>query len=381
MSSPQRVLIVVSFANLAGAQIAAVRLARGLRDRGHDPKVIFLYEQGPVVGADHPYEVVLPKASPGVGGYVRIAVRLWQIIRQEKPDVVLTFLPLANVLGQAAALTNGIRRRMVSHRMPIHTASSLLRRLDLLWAWLGVYTGVVAVSESVRATCCHYPENLRERVVVVHNGLRDFRPSTLTREEARRRFNITGDRTVMVAMGRLATQKNYPFMLKLMSRLDKVQLVIAGDGSLRPQLEKQIKEYGIADRVRLIGSVARQDIPDLLAAADIFIQTSLFEGQSNSILEALHAGVPVLANDIPEQRETLADADGATAGRLLPIDDLDAWTAAVNELASSTAAVAGAKETARRRAELFKFDRMITGLEKALALAPEPAQAGRPVTP
>jgi glycosyltransferase involved in cell wall biosynthesis len=366
MSGPQRILVVVSFANLAGAQIAAVRLARGLRDRGHDPKVIFLYEQGPVVGADHPYEVVLPTASPGIGGYIRIAMRLWQIIRREKPDVVLTFLPLANILGQAAALTNGVRRRMVSHRMPIHTASSFLRQMDLLWAWLGVYTGVVAVSESVRATCCHYPEDLRKRVIVVHNGLRDFRPSALSRDQARRRFDITGSRTVMVAMGRLARQKNYPFMLRLMARLDNVQLVIAGDGSLRPELEKLIKEYGISDRVRLIGSVARQDIPDLLAAADIFIQTSLFEGQSNSILEALHAGVPVLANDIPEQRETLADADGDTAGRLLPVDDLDAWTAAVNELASNTTAVAGAKATAKRRAEIFNFDTMINGFEQAL---------------
>lgn len=367
MSSSQRILIVVSFANLAGAQIAAVRLARGLRDRGHDPKVVFLYEQGPVVGADHPYEVVLPTASPGVGGYCRIAARLWQIIRREKPDVVLTFLPLANVLGQAAALTNGVRRRMVSHRMPIHTAGSFLRQMDLLWAWLGVYTGVVAVSESVRATCCHYPENLRERVVVVHNGLRDFRPSALTREEARRRFNIVGNRKVMVAMGRLARQKNYPFMLKLMSRLDTVELYIAGEGPLRPQLEQLIKDYGIADKVRLMGAVARQDIPDLLAAADIFIQTSLYEGQSNSILEALYAGLPVLANDIPEQRETLAEADGTTAGRLMPVDDLDAWTAAVNELASSTTVVAGAKETAKRRAEIFKFDTMISGFEQALA--------------
>src|SRR5688572_14096083 len=101
MIRSQRILIIVSFANLAGAQIAAVRLARGLRDRGHDPKVLFLYERSRLTGADHPYEVVLPIAEPGAVSYLRIAFSLMRIVRREKPDLVLTFLPLANVLGQA----------------------------------------------------------------------------------------------------------------------------------------------------------------------------------------------------------------------------------------------------------------------------------------
>lgn len=368
MSDARRILILVSFANLAGAQIAAVRLARGLRDRGHLPKVVFLYQQGELVGADHPYDVLLPTARPGASGYARIAVELMRVVRREKPDLVLTFLPLANVLGQIAARAAGIERRIVSHRMPINTATPLLRQLDLAWAWLGVYTGVVAVSESVRATCSRYPARLLARTSVVHNGLRDWQPSALGRDEARRRFAVADGRTVLVAVGRLAKQKNYPFMLKLLARLDNVVLLIAGSGPLRPELEAQIAAQGCADKVRLLGAVPRDAIPDLLAAADIFIQTSVFEGQSNSILEALQSGVPILAHDIPEQRETLADPDGSVAGMLLPLEDEDAWVAAIRRLGRDTAAVGAARETAARRAALFHFDAMVTGFERALAL-------------
>lgn len=366
MTGAQRILIIVSFANLAGAQIAAVRLARGLRDRGHDTKVIFLYEQSRLVGADHPYEVVLPSARPGVAGYLRIAYDLARIVKREKPDLVLTFLPLANVLGQAAARLMGIDRRIVSHRMPINTASPFLRRVDLLWAWLGVYTGVVAVSGSVKATCCNYPERLLKRTVVVHNGLRDWHASALSREQARRRFDISLDKTVLVAVGRLAKQKNYPFMLKLMQRLENVELVIAGDGALRPEIEGLISEFGIAGKVKLLGSVARNDVPDLLAAADIFVQTSLFEGQSNSVLEALHAGVPVVAHDIAEQRETIADPDGTVAGALVALNDVEAWVAAIERLRDDPVSAGKAREMASRRAKLFQYEAMIAGFERAL---------------
>jgi len=374
MTDPLRILIVVSFANLAGAQIAAVRLARGLRDRGHDPKVIFLYEQRPVDGADHPYEVVVPKAKPGAAGYLRMGFDLAKIIKREQPDVVLTFLPLANVLGQAVARLSGIRCRIVSHRMPVNTASPLLRRMDLAWAFLGLYTGVVAVSESVKLTCRKYPEWLLKKTVVVHNGLRDFHPSKLTHEEARRRFDVPEGKTALVAVGRFAKQKNYPFLLSLMPRLDNVLLLIAGDGPLRPELEQQIRDLGIEDKVRLLGAVHRDDVPDLLAAADIFVQTSLYEGQSNSVLEALQAGVPIVAHDIAEQRETIEGENGMLAGALVPLNDVNAWVKAIEGLRASPEAVTGAHENALRQAAMFTYDRMISGFEHVLRTAVAPVR-------
>jgi glycosyltransferase involved in cell wall biosynthesis len=361
-----KLFIVVSFANFAGAQIAALRLARGLRDRGHDPRVIFLYQQASVDSPDHPYEVLVPKVKPSPPDYLRMAGKLASLVRAEKPDLVLTFMPLANVIGQATARATGVRQRVVSHRMPVGAATPLMRRLDGIWAKLGVYTQVVAVSDSVRDSCAHYPAKLLGHTSVVHNGLRNWQASNLSQAEARAKFGIPEGKFALVAVGRFAGQKNYPFMLKVMSRLDKALLLVAGEGPLRPEIEEGIRTLGIGDRVRLLGPVARPDIPHLLAAADVFIQTSTYEGQSNSILEAMQAGTPILAHDIPEQRETIADADGAAAGALLPLEDLDAWVAAAERFRSDPSAVAAAKTVGARRSQLFTYDAMVAGFEKAL---------------
>jgi glycosyltransferase involved in cell wall biosynthesis len=365
MKAGRRILIIVSVANLAGAQIAALRLARGLAERGHRVKVVFLYERDRISEPDHPYEVLLKKAAPGAADYLRIAVDLNRIIRRERPDVVLSFLPLANVLGQAAALGAGIRRRIVSHRIPVNTAGAVMRRLDTLWAWLGVYGDVIAVSEGVKATCQHYPARLKARTEVVHNGIRAWRASRLTREEARSRYGVSADALVLVAVGRLATQKNYGLLLDVMQRLDRAALLIAGEGPERPALERDIARRGLAGRVRLLGVVPQTEIPDLLTVADIFAQPSIFEGQSNAVLEALQAGVPVIAQDVPEQRETIAEADGAVAGVLVPVGDIGAWVAAIARL-SDESEVAAARAVAARRADLFTYEAMIDGFERVL---------------
>lgn len=364
--SGRRILILASFANVAGAQIAALRVARGLRDRGHDPRVVFFYEVNPISAPDHPYEVLRATSTPGPRAYLSMIGALGRVMRRERPDLVLTFMPLASVVGQAVALMGGARRRVVSQRVPVATIRPLWRALDMLWAWLHVYTDVVAVSESVRQGCRGYPGWLWRRTVVVYNGIFGWRPSTLSREAARRRFDVPETALALIAVGRLAPQKNYGLMLRVVQRIDNAILLVAGEGAERASLERTAAELGVAERVRFLGAVRRDEVPDLLAAADLFVQSSTFEGQSNAMLEALETGLPVVAHDVPEQRETIAEPDGATAGALVPLGDVDAWVAAIERLRDDPAAVRSAREVAARRARQFRYDEMIGGFERVL---------------
>ena len=365
MTRARRILILVSFVNLAGAQIAALRLARGLRDRGHDPRVVFLYEVVPIPNPDHPYEVLLD-GRPSATGYLSLIGAVTRLVRQDRPAVVLTFMPLASVIGQAAATILRTRRRVISHRVPVATIRPLWRVLDMIWAWLGVYTDVVTVSDSVRQGCRGYPAWLRRRMVVVHNGLFDWHPSRLDRAAARQVFGAPQDALVLAAVGRLAPQKNYGLLLRVLQRLDDVHLLIAGEGGDRKALETLARELGVSARVRFLGSLPRDAVPNLLAAADVFVQSSNFEGQSNALLEALQAGVPIVAHDILEQRETIADDDGTAAGALVPLNDVDAWVSAIERLRHDPEVVRAAREIAARRSQLFGFDRMVGGFERVL---------------
>jgi glycosyltransferase involved in cell wall biosynthesis len=361
------VTIIVSFADFGGAQLAALRLAGGLREAGHNPEVLFLYEKSRIDRPDHAYAALVPKPRLGITGYIGVALKLIRQLREERPKRVLTFLPLAHIFGQTAALLAGTRQRIVSHRTPVNTIGITMRVLDMIAAWAGIYTDVIAVSESVRSSCRHYPVRLRRRTVVVHNGIRGWRPSSLTREEARKRFAVRDDAFALVAVGRLAKQKNYSLMLEIAARVENVQLLIAGDGPMGQELAAAVERAMLGYKVRFLGAVAREDVPDLLRAADLFLQTSTYEGQSNSVLEALESGVPVVAHDIPEQRETIAEEDGAAAGALVPLNDVGAWVAAIENLRDNETAVRRAREIASRRAQMFSYETMIAGFERALA--------------
>jgi glycosyltransferase involved in cell wall biosynthesis len=364
MMSARRILILGSFMNLAGAPLAALRLAHGFAGRGHAVEAVFLYEKAPMAAPDHPYRVLLDQNSPGPVGYLRLVWRTFALIRSERPDAVITFLPLANVLGLFLAWLLRVPSRIASHRVTVDSTHPLLQRIDALLMRFGVYTDVVAVSEGVRQSCRLYSASDRDRVDVVHNGLLGFRPSALTRAQAREAFGLPADRFVILAVGRLSAQKNFGFLVTLAARCPDALWIIAGEGPQRDELSARVAASGLEDSVRLLGAVPRARMPDLLAAADLFAQPSLFEGQSNALLEAMSAGLPSISTDIPEQRETLAEPDGAVAGALLPVDDVEAWTLATSRFMGDAGARSAARDVAARRAALFTFDRMMDGFER-----------------
>lgn len=369
---PHRVLVINSFTNSGGSQQATLRLARQLKVRGHEAQAWFLYRKGALIdaadGAGGAIQVVVDKARLSVLDLVGLPFRVLERFRSFRPDTVITFLPFASVVAQPLAMMTGVRKRISSHRVPGTAYSPVLRALDRLFGTIGIFTHIICVSDAVRDSFAAYPEAYRKRLGVIHNGI-EWAGSTTERDAIRAEHRLDDGSFVVLGVGRLCEQKNFGLALEAIARTPGTRLVIAGDGPDQAALEKQAADLGIASRVTFLGRQPAQTVADLLAGCDAFILTSTFEGQSNALLEAMHAGCAILASDIDMQRETLDRGDGSAAGFLLPLGQPEAWSQALTKLRDDRAL---RDELSRRALHLvetrFSLGRMVDKFESTIGM-------------
>jgi glycosyltransferase involved in cell wall biosynthesis len=134
-----------------------------------------------------------------------------------------------------------------------------------------------------------------------------------------------------LAMGRLHPNKGFDVLLAALAKLPDVYLWLAGEGALRPELERQAARLGLADRLRFLGW--RSDVPALLAAADLLVCPSRQEPLGNVVIEAWAAGLPVIAAASDGPSELIEE--GRT-GLLVPIEDAEALAAAIGQVVAGT---------------------------------------------
>ena len=165
-----------------------------------------------------------------------------------------------------------------------------------------------------------------ERVHVLRNGvdLALFRPAD--RDAARRALDLT--RPTLLAVGNLVRLKSHRMMVEALVGLPAVDLVIVGEGPERGAIEALARERRVADRVRLLGHVPQDRLPDIYTAADLLLLVSTHEGWPNVLLESMACGTPVIASDI----DAIADIVAAPeAGRILKEPTPERLAATVRE--------------------------------------------------
>jgi len=155
---------------------------------------------------------------------------------------------------------------------------------------------------------------------VIPNGIETVVPDSISREEAFGRLKVEEDRKLILAVGRLWPQKRYRDLIwaaELLATLrEDITLVILGDGPLQAELMRFRDSVTSVDRVRFAGN--RGDVASLLPHANQFWIGSEYEGQSNSLIEAMQAGLPVVASEIPGNTDLVTDR---ITGRLYPLGD------------------------------------------------------------
>ena len=179
-------------------------------------------------------------------------------------------------------------------------------------------------------------------------------------------LSLSGCSPVVGILAALRPEKNHELFLsgaaRILAKHPATQFLVIGDGPRRGELETLAERLAIAPSVKFLGS--RSDVPQLLSACDLVALTSHNEASPVSILEALSAGVPVVASNVGSVRETVAEGE---TGRLFPAGDLDAFVAAVVGLLDDGAARARFGAEGRRRvAQRWSLQAMVRGYEQLI---------------
>jgi len=351
-----KLLLVIPTLDRSGAEKQLTLLATRLPRPDFSVHVAALTRGGPyaleLAAAGIPVTVLNKRMKCDPVAYLRLR----SLLRELRPDIMHTWLFAANAYGRLAAGPRPAFPIVVSERCVDSWKTGWQFWLDR--RLVGRTARVVGNSQSVA-------DFYRDRGVpagklaVVHNGMDSPEIPATARDDVRRMLGIPAESFVVGYVGRLARQKRVTDLIWAFELIrvmhEDVYFVIVGDGPERGRLEQFSDSLQIEGRVKFLGH--REDAQQLLPAIDVFWLASDFEGLSNSVMEAMAAGLPVVASNISPNRELI---DDGKTGYLVPTGDRVAFAQLAERLLldRTLALRLGAAGRARIASE-FSADRMV----------------------
>jgi glycosyltransferase involved in cell wall biosynthesis len=336
VSGDLRVLQVIQQLTYGGAERVVTALSRRLVDEGAHVGIVAA--GAPAFDVPGVPLFPLPLIERRLDRVPRAVVAVARAIRRERPSVVHAHNPIvACVTGLATGRSHWKPALMTMHGVPGEEYSTAARVLRLS----GV--PVVACGPGVEAAL---HEHGLEVLATVVNGISAL-PPPADPSELKRSLRIPDALRLVVSVGRLVPQKHHALALRAIASTPDVAYVIVGDGPLRNDLAALAGELSIADRVRFVG--ARRDAVSIVAAADLFVLSSRWEGLPLVVLEALAAGTPVVATDVRGVRELVTHERTA----LLAPDNAHALAAALRRLLDDQRLAESLREGGRRLAARY----------------------------
>jgi glycosyltransferase involved in cell wall biosynthesis len=335
-----KVVHIIKATRISGAERHLLILLPALKARGVDVTLILL--EAPLYPVD---DMVAQLTDAGVP-VIRIRInrhldwgvvgRIRRALRELRPDVVHTHLIHADLYGTIAARLARVKT-VISSR---HNDDNFRRLLPLklmnrvLWR---MTSGGIAISGAIARFCVEVEGAPTKKIATVHYGmaLREY-----DRREARRaalgQHDLPDDALLVGMVCRLIDQKGVSYGLRAFAlvapRHPTAHLLIAGDGARRNALEAEAKALGIAERVHFLGW--QKETAPLLAALDVFLMPSLWEGFGLVMLEAMAQSVPIIGSAVSAIPEVVVSGE---TGLLVPPRDAQALAAALERLLSDTA--------------------------------------------
>jgi len=300
-----RILHVVGSLAVGGAEQLTARLLDGFKQLGHDVAAVSLFDtqNSHLERFLKQQEIPIHHLRKRIGFDPRALTGLGQVIRQFQPDIVhshgyvlaytLVVATLAGVPGQVHTIHNVAGWDMPWWGRPILSLAALI--------------GVAPVAVSAEVARTTRSAN-RIEALVIPNGIpvESYRTAGRNRKAWRTENGFDQDDLLVVSVARLSPQKHHSLLLRAFARLPQnqsTQLILVGDGPLKGALQREADALGIRGQVRFLG--IREDVPDILAASDIFALSSDAEGNPLALMEAMAAGLPVVATAVGGVRELL----------------------------------------------------------------------------
>ncbi len=352
----KKILYIITRAEPGGAQAHVLELLRGFRD--YAELHLASGEEGPlcaqarVLGVNvHILPHLVQPLHPAKD--VRAIGEILALVRRIRPDLMHMHSSKAGLLGRIAAWSSNLPFVFTAHGWAFTDGAPALRKaIAVMSEWLVGRLGgwVIAVSEYDRRLAQHYRVVSPERIVTIHHGIPDIPPALRASRE------INGPlRIVMVA--RFAPPKDYQSLLRALAKLRNLpwELETVGDGPLLADTQELTRQLDLLSRVTFQGT--RNDVPQRLAQALLFVLVSNYEGLPISILEAMRAGLPVVASNVGGVREAVIHGQ---TGFLVPRGDVAALERYLRQLLTDPSLMRQLGDAGRRRFELhFTVDRML----------------------
>lgn len=328
------VLIALHSFEAGGVERDILRMAPAWREGGIDARIALGRREG-ILEHEAPdvpyYQMQKGHLSTGRFETLWMIAKLPAVIRKVRPDVV--FFASNGLVVVAAMMRVMLGRRCppmvlrVSNNLIREDVSAFARAADRIISrtQAKTFAAIVAMAQSLRAEILDQFGIAPERAVVIDNASMT-REAAMRFAEARDNADRKHSGRHFLAVGRLMPQKNFTLLLDAFARIARPEdrLTILGEGKLRPRLIEQTERLGIADRVDLPGH--RFDSWRWFASSDAFVLSSDFEGLPAVVVEALAAGIPIVATNCAASLPMLVEG----AGRLVPIRDVDALAEAMD---------------------------------------------------
>ena len=334
--TPQRIALLIDSLARGGAERQCLLAARQLAARGLQVDLIYYHEVEDRYDASLAGDARLDFLEKR-RQYGRFILRLANRLRRGRYDVLHAFKGSAAIYTAFAGSLARIPVIVGAYRVEFRGTGvyrQVLKQADrFLDAWV----------ENSAASAQALQNRLgvrRDKCFVVYNGIEPTSfVSSLTPAEAKQRLQYSLDTPVVSILARLREQKNHQMFLHVAQQtrdqLPNTRFLVVGDGPLEDALRKQATQLGISDRVDFIGS--RQDIADILAATDVSVLTSEYEGLANAMVESMAAGVSVVTTDYDGHDEVVEDAvEGYVVPRGNVVQMADRLTRLINDEALRT---------------------------------------------